>query len=691
MTERNDAGPGGAVARRADLLELGTEALTALANAGFVRRAQKDVAAGRLPDLAVDPDGTVSATFEDGAVTVLPPATPVKQARCSCPASGWCRHRVMLVLAYQGRYAAASPDAAAVPSVDPTSTGTVAPTEETPGAAGRAAPEPSAWSPGRFTDKEVAALVPARTLERARQSARSLTVRLTAPGGMPTAHLPMSVVRFFSSSSLAHSHCDCRDTGSCEHLALAVWAFRQAGGFGSGSVGEAVVVLGAATRDPELGRLLAPGAGTVRDQVAAACRAILLGGAANADSAVHALLDRVSELVRRLGWAWVHADLTELDRQLQAYRQRSTAADPARLCAVLAEAPARLAAALAASTAAVPHRSAADILGVGIPGEVELAQLRLVSLGARTWTVPGEHGEPRSVGAQTFWLDPDTGQVSVLERTWDGPGAIGDRRMLGATLARIAESQLVTAAARRRALGLLEVAADRRRTSVTPMSAAAWPLSGPGADDGNGVGLPRWADSRNLAAGLTTVAVDAVTVWGWDAAAQRLDAHLESPDGPLWLEWAHSTTAPGGVDAIAELLHAGALHSVSGAVRRQGGELIITPLALGTTAGVVVPAVRAAGPRRALPPAPVRTRTAHGALVAETRQEVATWVLRGLRHQGPTALERLAGLADRLASAGLPETAGVLATVVRTTPDDPDAADDLLRASLLLDQLDGRL
>ena len=38
-------------ALRGDLLELTPEALTALANAGFVKRAQKDVAAGLLPVL----------------------------------------------------------------------------------------------------------------------------------------------------------------------------------------------------------------------------------------------------------------------------------------------------------------------------------------------------------------------------------------------------------------------------------------------------------------------------------------------------------------------------------------------------------------------------------------------------------------------------------------------------------------
>ena len=79
-------------ALRGDLLELTPEALTALANAGFVKRAQKDVAAGLLPVLETADDGTVSARFDDGVRTSLPPGRTLRDAQCSCPASGMCRH-----------------------------------------------------------------------------------------------------------------------------------------------------------------------------------------------------------------------------------------------------------------------------------------------------------------------------------------------------------------------------------------------------------------------------------------------------------------------------------------------------------------------------------------------------------------------------------------------------------------------
>jgi hypothetical protein len=58
---------------RTDLMELGPDALTALANPGFVKRAQKDVAAGALPALRQDSDGTVHALFADAVQTSMPP------------------------------------------------------------------------------------------------------------------------------------------------------------------------------------------------------------------------------------------------------------------------------------------------------------------------------------------------------------------------------------------------------------------------------------------------------------------------------------------------------------------------------------------------------------------------------------------------------------------------------------------
>lgn len=189
----------GHIAWRADLLELTPEALTALANAGFVKRAQKDVAAGVLPQLENGADGVVVAHFDDGVRTSLPPGRTLRDAQCSCPASGMCRHRVMLVLAYQARAAAAK------------ALGPGAETEAEAAQRTRDAPD-GAWSPARFDDEALAASLAPSVIEQATRLAAARPVvgvqAWRSASAPPVARLPMCSVRFFSRSSLVHARCD---------------------------------------------------------------------------------------------------------------------------------------------------------------------------------------------------------------------------------------------------------------------------------------------------------------------------------------------------------------------------------------------------------------------------------------------------------------------------------------------------
>ncbi|NEA24335.1 hypothetical protein, partial [Actinomadura bangladeshensis] len=99
-------------ATRADLLSLTPDALAALANRGLVKRAAKDLDAGGGPAITAAPDGGIAGTFPDGTETCLPAGAGLEAATCSCAATGTCRHRICLVLAYQRTAApAAEPDA----------------------------------------------------------------------------------------------------------------------------------------------------------------------------------------------------------------------------------------------------------------------------------------------------------------------------------------------------------------------------------------------------------------------------------------------------------------------------------------------------------------------------------------------------------------------------------------------------
>ncbi|MDH6198919.1 hypothetical protein M2272_005583 [Mycobacterium frederiksbergense] len=625
---------------RADLLDLTVDALTALANPGFVKRARKDLDAGRVPTLDISDDDTVTAQFDDGVVTTLPVGTAVRDATCSCPASGWCRHRVTLVLAYQDRHRNTL--------VEPI----------------------THWSPADFTDEDLEQTLAPATLAAARRAARG-TVRLSAPDGIPTARLPLSTVQFFSPSALAHARCDCRDISGCAHLAVAVWAFRAAGDAGSTMAGEVMVTLGGAEDNrPDVDGFSA--------DLETLTVALWADGIASEDAGLDARLGALTQRAHRAGWSWVAADLEELRRQREALHRRCTDADPDLLLTLMVETPARLRAAVTAGGLDAPRRTAGQILGIGVPGETELAHLRLISLGAETWH--DDHG----VGARIYLADPDTGSVSVLERGWPGVQQAADRRILGTKLHRVAQGQVVTTGARRRALGLIEITADRRQTAVHDLGPTSWDA----ATLPHGISHDRWpgfVGPRRLGEGIRVLTVDHVQEWGFDAAAQRLVANVTGPDGATQLVLGHSAAAPGAVDALADLLEEASLHRVSVRLHRRGGRLVCEPLAVLTQDRAVVLATAAASGRD-LPPAPPDIRAGPH---ERARVELAGWLRRGLRHQDRAARERLARLADGLGTAGMTTAGSELAAAATAIGEDLTIAiRSLQRAGLLINEID---
>ena len=100
---------------REDLLHLSPEALAHAANAGIVKRAVRELAGGYRPRLALDAAGMLEATFDDGVTLQWAAGATLQNVRCSCGASGVCRHRLIAALAYRESAEAAQP--AAVPPV----------------------------------------------------------------------------------------------------------------------------------------------------------------------------------------------------------------------------------------------------------------------------------------------------------------------------------------------------------------------------------------------------------------------------------------------------------------------------------------------------------------------------------------------------------------------------------------------
>src|SRR3569833_4352113 len=181
---------------RADLLALNTDVLVALANRGLVKRAAKEIDAGVVPVVSSDEDGTVRGRFADEVEVVFPVGAGLDTASCTCPATGVCRHRIGLVLAYQRQ---STP---------------VEVSEE--------------WSPGSVDDETLRRVLGVRTVTSARRrfsAGYSAHVRRDTP---PRVELATCAVRFLVPGELGYAHAAADGHERGEALALAVWAFRAA-------------------------------------------------------------------------------------------------------------------------------------------------------------------------------------------------------------------------------------------------------------------------------------------------------------------------------------------------------------------------------------------------------------------------------------------------------------------------------
>ncbi len=686
-------------APRTDLLELGPDALAALANPGFVKRAQKDVAAGALPRLRQDPDGTVHAEFDDGVHTSMGPGAALRDADCSCSAGGMCRHRVVLVLAYQAGQAGAPADAVAAGAL--------------PGAAPD--PAPAGWSPASFDDAALAAAVAPQAIEQARRLALERPVATVALGGaagsVPSVSLPMNQVRFFSGTSLALARCDCRQGGGCAHVVLAVWACRQAAHASPGAADVTLEVHPSGVAPVEApDRLMETEAAVrVRAQARDWLWSLWREGASQPLPALEARHEALRADLAALGWTWVNEELGTAWDILQALARRSNRFGIDDLVQAAARLYLRLEGAAHADGRPGARLPASRILGIGQQGEVALDQLRLVSLGATCWR------DDVDEGARIVFADPDTQAACVLERAWprtggeeeaaqdaDAGARLLNRRVAGQPLRLLAAGQVVTRAASRRANGNVELGAQARQTSVLALSPKAWDdLRAPLRFDTLPAllrhmgGQPPAGIRPGEAAGnwhVVGVAGLAPEGWAWDGARQLLSARWRDADGNvLHARLAYQGLTPGAVDAFARALEGewGALRALAGPVRREGGAVVMHPASLLAERRAVVLALEPAAPQALrLREMPLETG-AGDALLRASADLLGQALRQGLRHLPPALRARLAAQADRLAEAGHAH-AGRLLREIPSGRRDGAGLDTVSALALLFGELMGR-
>lgn len=667
-------------APRTDLLDLGPDALMALANPGFVKRAQKDVAAGALPVLQQDADGTVHAVFDDGVRTGMRPGESLRDAACTCTAGGMCRHRVMLVLAYQAAHAGA------VPAEAP----------DRP---------PAGWSPAGFDDAAIAGAVAPQVLEQARRLALErpvATVVADAGGGVPAVVLPMSQVRFFSSASLALARCDCRQGSCCAHVVLACWAFRQAAQThpGAAEVSLAVCPFGVPLPDDAGGTMASDAALKVREGVQDWLWSVWREGASQPLPGLEACYEALMADLAQLGWTWVREDLGSVWQIMQSFARRSNRFGMDDLVQATARLYQRLQGAAHADGSRGARVPASRILGIGQQGETALDLLRLISLGMTCWR------DDAATGASIVFADPDTQAACVLERTWprnpgdpDDIAALLNRRVAGFPLRLLAAGQVVTRAAKRRANASVELGAQARQTSVLALSPKAWDdLRAPLRFDTLAALLQHLrnrppAGIRSGEAGGDWHVVDLAGLtpdgWAWDAAQQILFAHWHDSGGiPLRASLGYQSVTPGAVDALARALDGewGAVRALAGPVRREGGGLAIRPISVLTERRAVVLALEP----QATHPMTLRemplAASASEALLRESLDLLGQVLRQGLRHVPAALRSRVMAQASRLDEAGYGHAARLLGDALGERRDGTAVA-ALSGLSLLLGEL----
>ncbi len=631
---------------RKDLLALTPAAIASLSNMGLLKRAQKELDEGKAPSVELLPDGTLAAAFQDGAKARLVPGKSLKDCPCSCGATSVCRHRVGAILAYQRAAAAAPADPAAAP---------------------QASAPAKPWSPADIDDAALEKLLGKAALDRARALRRRGVLVEVIPGNfegdaLPRAQLPTSTVRFLVAFDPGYARCDCRLRTGCEHVALAVWAFRVAeAARDAGAASQAVELADAPPSVDERRRLALEAAQEL-------CAGVILEGAARLSPAVAARFALARLGLERAHLAWPLSALEEVEALAGAYGRRSAVYTPQRLASCLAEVFARARAGLGGGELPVSL-----VLGSDEPPEAALDQVRLASLGARVQA----DGDERSV--EVLLADPHSQSVLVLRREYrpqdgkaeDGPELARRAAVSGSPLGMVATGQIVSNAAVRRPSRLVSFSTGPLKKTSVLAGGAALEAVPPAlvVTDGEAFAAaqaarpPRALRARLLAEDVRAFSVARVVSAGYLAGEQAVRAVCEDGAGnPFRVELRHRAQAPAALEALALHLGSASLAAVIGEGTRAGGELVVEPIAV-VADRLVALDLEASTPEghaalAALPRAPAKALpTALAQAVDEAREALAQAVHGGMRAAAPGWSERLREARAKLHEVGLERAA----------------------------------
>lgn len=549
---------------RSDLLALTQDGLTQLANAGLVKRALREQEAGQGPKIEEMDGACIVASYADGTITRLPAGKSPGDALCTCPASGMCRHRVSLVLAYQQAASQAQDDRVG-------------------------AQQPVAWDPADFSMETVEATLAASARSELQRLLRQPVEIRLEPGVVPAATMPMATVRFLVPHDLAYARCDCVAGQQCAHIALAVQAFR----LGRESGLRVVTVGTQAAVAEDVGTAL-------QASVLRLVERLLQEGVVAGMSVYATLMEVALRAARDAGATWLELTLEALEQQVVAYAARSALYSEREVLSLVAELYAR-------SHVQGAHGDVAGALGIGEAMETPMGTTRLISLGARVRT------DGDGLRASVLLADTDTGSTLAFEKRFPPhePGARLDphaapnlRFAPGLLVGGVARGQLLTAVARRRADGMLTLGAGRGgKTSLMP-HAGRYDLPAPLRVTHIETLMERYKQMppalirpRHRVRDVHVFNVREVLGQAFSAGSQHWQAAAELDDdgGIVYLERSYDAGAPSALSVLFAAAHGhyGPVRQIAGPTWVRDGKVVCEPWAISADS-LIVPDVDAA-------------------------------------------------------------------------------------------------
>ncbi len=356
---------------RTDLLLLTEEDLADFSTRGTLKRALKEIERGSVEWEFRDDDGHLEVRWSDGPTTIIGVGDALPDASCSCAAVGLCRHVIRAVLVYQAANRDRAPDE--VPT--------------------------GVWDPGEIGDVVVEDLFGAGRLARLRKTFDDGLVVEVVRSEKPMArfHRLGHTVRFLVPMDPRYTQCDCDEKSPCRHVALAIWAFREA----EGTVGAVV----------ETGERGGPTSPEHLDPLEEVLRMLAQTGLANIPRTSVDRWRALARTTRQRGLAWPADILDDLCRQHEHYHAHDARFSIDALSDLVGELLIRID---ALRTPDLPTPTL-FVRGDVLASATSLGQSRFVGLGCSA-TI-----RHRSVVIRALLQDVSTGAVAAVSGSFNDP------------------------------------------------------------------------------------------------------------------------------------------------------------------------------------------------------------------------------------------------------------------------------